>query len=61
MKFFEPFLTRRQTNTLSGTACLIIGGLLALLYASHGEYRAAVASLPLCFVLWGFVNLVFAG
>jgi len=60
MKLFEPFLTRRQTNALSGTACLVIGGLLTLLYALHGEYKAAVASLPLCFALWGFVNLVFA-
>jgi hypothetical protein len=61
MGLFDPFLTRKQTNVLSGTACLIIGGLLTLLYASHGAYRAAVASLPLCFVLWGFVNFVFAG
>jgi hypothetical protein len=60
MNLFQPFLTRRQTNVLSGTACTVIGVLLALLYALHGEYRAAVAALPLCFALWGFVNLVFA-
>jgi|SRR5271154_4357990 len=60
MNLFEPFLTRQQTNRLSFGACLVVGMLLILVFSADHNPRAAIAALPLCFLLWGWVNLVFA-
>ena len=60
MRLFEPSLTRRQTNSLSFGAGLVIGILLTLVCCANHNPRAAFFALPGCFLLCGWVNLVFA-
>ena len=56
----KPFLTRQQTNRLSFGACLVVGALLTLVEITAHNPRAAFFALPGCFLLWGWVNFVFA-
>jgi len=56
--FAQPHITRKTGNMLSLFGVLVVGGLLTLLYASHGHYRTAVFMYPVCFGLWGYTEFV---